>query len=159
MQADVRSAVPQTAPTTKNQSGWSEQSWVRSPKTWSSAHPCKCTSEDDDFGGLLSHSLCARRRWDGNGLNATRLRDCSRNRKSVHLLLIYHAQREWRGATKKPTSVTSHKIGNGRSSLQTKCATVRKEYSDQSLIYHNHGGSGPSSFSQLLNSCINGSPI
>jgi hypothetical protein len=59
------------------------------PKTWSPAHPCKSSSTDDDFGGLLSHSLCARRRWDGNRLSATRLRDCSCNQKCVHLLRIY----------------------------------------------------------------------
>jgi hypothetical protein len=29
--------------------------------------PCKCLSADGDFGGLLSHTLCARRRWDENG--------------------------------------------------------------------------------------------
>jgi hypothetical protein len=89
MQANVRSSVPRTAPMTKNRSGWRERSWVRSPKIWSPAHPCKCTSVDDDFGGLLSHSLCARRRWDENGLNATRLRDCSHNRNNVHLLHTY----------------------------------------------------------------------
>jgi hypothetical protein len=70
-------------------SGRSEQSREHSPKTWSPTHPCKCKSADDDFEGLLSHSLCARRRWDGNGLSATCLRDCSRNQKSVHLLRIY----------------------------------------------------------------------
>jgi hypothetical protein len=70
-------------------SGRSKQSRVRSPKTWSPAQQCKCTSADGYFGGLLSHSFCARRRWDENGMNATRLRDCSRNRKSVHLLRFY----------------------------------------------------------------------
>jgi hypothetical protein len=36
-----------------------------------------------------SPTLYARRRWDGNGLSATRLRDCTRNQKSIHLLHIY----------------------------------------------------------------------
>jgi hypothetical protein len=46
-------------------------------KTWSSAHPCKCTSAHGDFGGMLSHSLYARRKWDGDVLFAMRLRDCA----------------------------------------------------------------------------------
>jgi hypothetical protein len=52
-----------------------EQSWRRSPKIWSPTHPCKCISADDDFIGLLSHSLCASRKWDGNVLFAIRVRD------------------------------------------------------------------------------------
>jgi hypothetical protein len=99
MQAGVRSAVPRTTPTTKNWSGWSEQSRVRSLKTWSPVHPCKCTSADNDFGGLLSHSLCARRRWDGNSLIATRLRDYLHNRKNVTSFVLIHWQREGRRAT------------------------------------------------------------
>jgi hypothetical protein len=51
-----------------------EQSRRRSPKIWSPAHPCKCISAAGDFGGLLSHSICARRRWDGNVLFAIRVR-------------------------------------------------------------------------------------
>jgi hypothetical protein len=64
-------------------SGQSEQSRVHFPKTWLPARPCKCSSAGCDFGCLLSYSLCACRRWDENGLSATRLRDCSRNQKSV----------------------------------------------------------------------------
>jgi hypothetical protein len=41
----------------------------------SHAHPCKGIFVDDDFGGLLSHSLYSRRRWDVDGLFATRVRD------------------------------------------------------------------------------------
>jgi hypothetical protein len=52
-----------------------EQSWRRSPKIWSPTHPCKCISADSDFGGLLSHSLCARRKWGGNVLFAICVRD------------------------------------------------------------------------------------
>jgi hypothetical protein len=38
------------------------------------AHPCKYITADGDFGGLLSHSPCARRRWDGDMLFAIRER-------------------------------------------------------------------------------------
>jgi hypothetical protein len=30
---------------------------------------------DGDFGGLLSHSICAHRKWDGNMLFVIRVRD------------------------------------------------------------------------------------
>jgi hypothetical protein len=52
-----------------------EQSRRRSPKILSPTHPCKCISADGDFGGLLSHSICARRKWDGNVLFAIHVRD------------------------------------------------------------------------------------
>jgi hypothetical protein len=52
-----------------------EQSRRRSPKIWSPTHPCKCISTDGDFGGLLSHSICAHRKWDGNVLFAICVRD------------------------------------------------------------------------------------
>jgi hypothetical protein len=37
------------------------------------------------------------------------------------------------------TSITNHKTRNELSSLQAKCATVRKEYLDQGSIYHEPG--------------------
>jgi hypothetical protein len=89
MWAGVRSALPRTASTTKNRSGWSEQSRVHSPKSWSPAHPCKYTSADDKFKGLLSQFLYAHRRQDMNGLSAMRLSVYSRNWKSGHLLYTY----------------------------------------------------------------------
>jgi hypothetical protein len=52
-----------------------EQSRRCSPKIWSPTHSCKCISADGDFEGLLSHSLCAHRKWDGNVLFAIRVRD------------------------------------------------------------------------------------
>jgi hypothetical protein len=52
-------------------------------------HPCKCTSTKDDFRSMFSHSLCARRRLDGDVLFAMRLRDSVSNRKSVLPLHFY----------------------------------------------------------------------
>jgi hypothetical protein len=46
-------------------------------------------SREDDFGGLLSHSLCARRRWDGDVLFATCMRGQACNSKSVVPLHSY----------------------------------------------------------------------
>jgi hypothetical protein len=68
--------------------------------------------------------------------------------------------------------VTSQKIGNERSPLQLKRATISKEYSDQGPIYHEpwprsgpawptaaHTCGSPSFFSQHLNRCTNDPPI
>jgi hypothetical protein len=99
MQASVRSAVTRTEPTTKNQTSVGRADGVSSrkyaPQKPDRLHPCKCSSTNGDFGGLLSHSLGARRRWDRNGLSATCLRDCSRvtRRASISSIFI-HAQRE-----------------------------------------------------------------
>jgi hypothetical protein len=98
MQVDVRSAIPRTVPATKNLISADRADDASSheyapQKIWSPAHPCKCSSADDDFRGLLSHSFCARRRWDGNGLSATRLSLFVCNQKNLHLLCIYiHAE-------------------------------------------------------------------
>jgi hypothetical protein len=94
-------------------------------KTWSPAHPCKCLSTDGYFGGLLSHTLCARRRWDENGLCATRLilvgvRTCCCHQKQPHLLCIYthveEGQRTVRIAI-RATVTASQNAQNGQSSL------------------------------------------
>jgi hypothetical protein len=100
-QADVRSAVPRTTPATRNLISASRADEASSreyaPQTWSPAHPCKCLSADGDFGGPLSHTLCAHRRWDGIGC-VQHVWDCSvqseyilcsRNQKQLHLLCIY----------------------------------------------------------------------
>jgi hypothetical protein len=83
MQADVRSAVPRTAPAMRNLINAG-----RADEASSREYPCKCSSADDNFGGLLSHSLSARRRWDGNGLSATHLRLFVCNQKNQHLLRL-----------------------------------------------------------------------
>jgi hypothetical protein len=54
--------------------GSREQSRIRSPKIGSPAHSCKSISADGDFRDLLSHTLCARRRWNGDVLFAIRVR-------------------------------------------------------------------------------------
>jgi hypothetical protein len=82
MRAGVCNVVPRTAPTTKNWSARSEQSRVRSSKTWSSAHPASVPLRAAILE-TCSPTLYARRRWDGNELSATRLRDCSCNWKRL----------------------------------------------------------------------------
>jgi hypothetical protein len=109
-QADVRSAVPRTAPMMRNliSAGRANEASSReyAPQRHDRpAHLCKCLSADGDFGGLLSHTLWARRRWDEDGLYATRLRSVrvfSRNKKQPPLLVYIQAQREVNGQQRLP---------------------------------------------------------
>jgi hypothetical protein len=96
MQEDIRIADPRTDTRERRwrtgcwwcssgSNGSREQSRIRSPENWSLAHPCKCTSMDDDFEGLLSHSLCSQKMRRGRVVCNT----CERSRVLGRVLSLH----------------------------------------------------------------------
>jgi hypothetical protein len=98
-QADACSAVPRTAPATRNliSVGRADEASSReyAPQKPDRPHTRASLSADDDFGGRLSHSLCSqkvRRGWDVHNASEnvrTCVLFCRRHQKQPHLLLIY----------------------------------------------------------------------
>jgi hypothetical protein len=132
MQADIRSAVPQTAPTTKNRisigraDGASRREYA--PQKLDRPHTRASVALRKAISETCSPTLCSQkvgRKWAVCN-SSENLFMCIQ--KQPHLLCIYTR-------TERSEQIVTDD-SNGRSSLQAKCATVRKEYSDQGSIYH-----------------------
>jgi hypothetical protein len=78
MQADVRNAVPRTAPVTSNliSAGRADEasSHKYTPQKPDRLHTCASVTLQTTISEACSPTLCARRRWDVDGLYTTRLR-------------------------------------------------------------------------------------
>jgi hypothetical protein len=78
MQVDIRSAVPQMAPATRNLiiAGQTNEASSReyAPQKPDRSHTRASVALWTTISEACPPTLCARRRWDGDGLYATRLR-------------------------------------------------------------------------------------